>query len=125
MAEISGLNFFRYPFAAICDLKHLVEYTVMDVEIIRERKLFPGQGPISFKHVVADIWVVKTSELGIKDNKIHMKSQLGHLLKPGDTVMGFDLRDANINNEDFPEDFEKLKQAPSFEKVEVETHGWK
>lgn len=85
MAEISGLNFFRYPFAAICDLKHLVEYTVMDVEIIRERKLFPGQGPISFKHVVADIWVVKTSELGIKDNKIHMKSQLGHLLKPGDT----------------------------------------
>ena len=105
MAEISGMNFYRYPFGAICDPKQLVTYTVMDIEIIRERKQFPGQGPISFKHVVADVWVVKSSELGINDSTIHTKTHLGHLLKVGDEVLGFDLRDANVNNDDF----DKLK----------------
>lgn len=101
MAEISATNFFRYPFGAICDPKQLVEYTVMDIEILRDRKQFPGQGPISFKHVVADVWIVKSSELGITDSNIHTRTHLGHLLRPGDTVMGFDLRDANVNNDDF------------------------
>lgn len=105
MAEISGTNFFRYPFNPICDPKQLIEYTVMDIEIIKNRKPFPGQGFVSFKHVIADVWLVKSSELGISDGNIHTKTHLGHLLKPGDTVMGFDLRDANINNDDF----EKLK----------------
>lgn len=105
IAEISGANYFRYPFTAICDPKQLIEYTVMDVEVIKDRKQFPGQGPISKKHVVADIWVVKSSELGINDSPIHTKTHLGHLLRPGDVVMGFDLRDAVINNDEF----EKLK----------------
>lgn len=105
MAEISGTSYFRYPFTSICDPKQLVEYTVMDIEIIRERRQFPGQGPVSIKHVPADVWVVKSSELGISDSNIHTRTHLGHLLKPGDAVMGYDLRDANINNGDF----EKLK----------------
>lgn len=105
LAEISSTNYFRYPFLPICDPKQLVEYTVMDVEILKNRKPFPGQGFVSMKHVVADVWLVKSSELGISDSNIHTKSHLGHLLKPGDTVLGYDLRDANINNDDF----DKLK----------------
>jgi nonsense-mediated mRNA decay protein 3 len=105
IAEISGMNYFRYPFTAICDPKQLVEYTVMDIEIIRDRKPFPGQGPISFKHVIADVWVVKSCELGINDSTIHTKTHMGHLLNVGDTVMGYELRDANVNNDDF----DKLK----------------
>lgn len=105
MADISGTTYFRYPFTAICDPKQLVEYTVMDIEIIRDRKQFPGQGPISHKHVLADVWLVKSSELGISDSNIHTKTHLGHLLRVGDTVLGYDLRDANVNNDDF----EKLK----------------
>lgn len=105
IAEISGMNYFRYPFTSICDPKQLVEYTVMDIEIIRDRKQFPGQGPISFKHVVADVWVVKSSELGISDSNIHTRTHLGHLLRVGDAVLGYDLRDANVNNDDF----DKLK----------------
>lgn len=118
MAEISGTNYFRYPFTAICDPKQLVEYTVMDIEIIKERKQFPGQGPISIKHVIADVWVVKTSELGINDSNIHTKTHLGHLLRVGDSVMGYDLRDANINNDDF----EKLKSDDIPDVVLVKKH---
>lgn len=118
LAEISANNYFRYPFSAICDPKQLVEYTVMDIEIIHNRKQFPGQGPISFKHVVADVWVVKSSELGINENTIHTKTHLGHLLRVGDAVMGYDLRDANINNDDF----EKLKPEDVPDVVLVKKH---
>lgn len=62
----------------------------MDIEPImdKERKCFPGQGAISNRHVLADIWVVKASELGMNDNTIHTRTHLGHVLKPGDSVMG-------------------------------------
>lgn len=109
MAEISGMNYYRFPFTSICDPKQLVEYTVMDVEIIRDRKPVPGQGPVSHKHVCADIWLVKTSELGINEATIHTRTHLGHLLKPGDSVMCFDLRDTNVNNDDFDKlDLDKI-----------------
>lgn len=118
MAEVHVSNFFRYPFSAICNPKQLVEYTVMDIEIIKDIKQFPGQGPVSFKHVVADVWVVKSSELGINDNTIHTRTHLGHLLRPGDEVLGFDLRDANVNNDDF----DKLKADKIPDVVLVKKH---
>merc|ERR1711956_206598 len=41
----------------------------------------------------------KSSELGMNDNTIHCRTHLGHLLSPGDTVMGFDLKNSNVNDE--------------------------
>lgn len=62
----------------------------MDIEPImdKDRKFFPGQGTVSKKHVLADVWVTRASELGINDNTIHTRTHLGHVLKPGDSVMG-------------------------------------
>jgi nonsense-mediated mRNA decay protein 3 len=118
LADIPGSHYFRDSFTAICDPKQLVENTVMDIEIIRDRKQFTGQRPISFKHVLADFWVVKSSELGINDSKTHTKAHLGHLLRIGDTVMGYNLRDANVNNDDF----DKLKAAQISDVVLVKKH---
>ncbi|XP_050074442.1 60S ribosomal export protein NMD3 [Anopheles maculipalpis] len=103
MAEVQNMAFWKTPFEAICNPKQMIEFIVMDVEIIREsqRKTFPGQGPVSQRHTLADVWVVKAAELGINDNTIHVKSHLGNLLKPGDSVLGYDLREANVNNTDF------------------------
>lgn len=108
IAELSGNVYYRAPFDAICNPKQLVEYIVMDVEIImdKDRKHYPGQGQLSFRHVLCDIWVVRASELGINDNTIHTRSHLGHLLKVGDSVLGYNLGEANINNDEF----EKLSQ---------------
>lgn len=44
---------------------------------------------VSNKHVVSDAWVVKASDLGINDNTIHTRTHLGHILKPGDSVLGY------------------------------------
>uniref|UniRef100_A0A1I8PHD5 60S ribosomal export protein NMD3 n=1 Tax=Stomoxys calcitrans TaxID=35570 RepID=A0A1I8PHD5_STOCA len=103
IAELSGQVFYRAPFEAICNPKQLVEYVVMDVEIImdKDRKYYPGQGQLSFRHVLCDIWVVRACELGINDNPIHTRSHLGHILKVGDSALGYNLGEANINNPEY------------------------
>lgn len=98
----------------------------MDIEVIRNRDLhcFPGQGKISQKHVVSDIWVVRASELGINDNTIHTKTHLGHILKPGDSVLGYNLIDANINDMNFDKlDKDKVSDVVLVKKFYGDTLG--
>lgn len=103
IAELNSTVYWRHPFDAICNPKQLTEYIVMDIELIqfKDRKFFPGQGRISNKHVIADVWIVKAAELGINDNPVHTRTHLGHILKPGDSVLGYALRDSNINDANF------------------------
>ncbi|XP_065223258.1 60S ribosomal export protein NMD3 [Planococcus citri] len=110
IAEVTSTNFWRDPFNAVCNPKQLTEFIVMNVEPImdKDRRYFPGQGTVSNKHVLADIWVVKASDLGITETTIHTRSHLGHLLKPGDSALGYAIGDSNINDDNF----EKL--SPEF-----------
>lgn len=103
MAEINSTLFWRYPFSSVCNPKQLVEYIVMNLEILmdKDRKTFPGQGAVSMKHVIADVWVVKASELGLNDNLIHTRTHLGHLLKVGDSALGYNLCDSNVNDSNY------------------------
>ncbi|GLH09513.1 60S ribosomal export protein NMD3 [Gryllus bimaculatus] len=103
VAEVSAVAFWRNPFYSICNPKQLTEYIVMDVEIMKnyDQKTFPGQGAISQKHVLADVWVVRASDLGRTENTVHTRSHLGHVLKPGDSVLGYALGDSNVNDSNF------------------------
>ncbi|CAH0725297.1 unnamed protein product, partial [Brenthis ino] len=100
VCDLSSTQYWRYPFNAICNPKQLVEYIVMDIDILKEheKKTFPGQGMVSNKHVLADVWVVKASELGLDSNPVHTKTHLGHILKPGDSVLGYNLAESNVND---------------------------
>uniref|UniRef100_A0A1B6DMT1 60S ribosomal export protein NMD3 OB-fold domain-containing protein n=1 Tax=Clastoptera arizonana TaxID=38151 RepID=A0A1B6DMT1_9HEMI len=102
VAEITSDLYWRNPFLNICVPKHLVPFIVIDIEVIeyKSRKNFPGMGAVSNKHLIADAWVVKASELGISDG-IFTRTHLGHILKPGDLVAGYLVAEANINNEHF------------------------
>ncbi|XP_034941152.1 60S ribosomal export protein NMD3 [Chelonus insularis] len=108
LAEVNATTYWRTPFNSICNPKQLTEYIVMDIEPLKpnEIKVFPGQGTISHKHTIADVWLVKASELGINDNPIHARTHLGHILKPGDSALGYAIADSNINDPNF----EKLNQ---------------
>ncbi|XP_063707071.1 60S ribosomal export protein NMD3 [Culicoides brevitarsis] len=120
MAEITGMAYWKSPFESICNPKQLVEFIVMDLEYVqdKDRNYFPGQGPVSHKHVLSDIWLVKASELGVNENTIHTRTHIGHLLKVGDSVMCYDLSEANINNADF----EKLKSDKIPDVIVVKKH---
>jgi len=96
ISELSAQNYFRNPFRSICNVKQLTEWTIMDIDSISEQNIKHSFGPHSDRHILADVWIVKSSEIGV-DNQIHTRSHLGHLLKPGDTVLAFDMASANIN----------------------------
>ncbi|KAI5646392.1 NMD3 family domain-containing protein [Phthorimaea operculella] len=100
VCDLSSTVYWRNPFTPICNPKQLVEFIVMDIDILKEheKKTFPGQGMVSNKHVVADVWVVKASELGLDVSPVHARTHLGHILKPGDTVLGYNLMDSNAND---------------------------
>lgn len=100
VAELQNMVYWRYPFLSLCQPKQLVEYMVMATELISEQEMVhvSCRGQQSHKHLLADVYVVKISELGINDNQYHCRSHLGHLLKYGDTVLGFDLRNTNAND---------------------------
>lgn len=51
------------------------------------------------KHEIADAWVMKTSEMTTGGQQRHTKTHLGRILNIGDTALGFDLANSNVNNE--------------------------
>jgi len=89
IAEVSASSYWRTPFQALGGTKQLSQFIVMDIEIIHdyEKPSFAGQGATSFKHVLADIWIARPNEIGVKD--IHTRTHLGHLLNAGDIVLGY------------------------------------
>ena len=61
------------------------------------------------QHEIGDAWVLKTAELTVANAKQHhTKTHLAHLLSVGDTALGFDFANANVNDENLdaikPED---------------------
>ncbi|XP_064418298.1 60S ribosomal export protein NMD3 isoform X2 [Latimeria chalumnae] len=98
IAEVDGGTYWRCPFRSLCHPRQLEEFIVMDIDRVRDRKQGAGAGMRSSKHMLADTWVQKTSELNT-DQQYHCRTHLGHLLTHGDLVLGFDLANSNINDE--------------------------
>ena len=48
--------------------------------------------------VLSDVWIVPIEDLGRDDKQLHCRTHLGHILKIGDTALGFNLTSANIND---------------------------
>uniref|UniRef100_A0A1A9VUQ4 60S ribosomal export protein NMD3 n=1 Tax=Glossina austeni TaxID=7395 RepID=A0A1A9VUQ4_GLOAU len=96
-AELSANHFFRSPFEAICNPRQLVEYIVMDIELIRSSR----QQDALHSQRVFDIWLIKATQVGINEHAVHTRTYLGYLLNVGDSVMAYSLKDININETEF------------------------
>lgn len=105
IADLGGQHYWRQPFTPLVGHKQMTEFMVMDVERVAERDR-PHRIPSSTKHLLADVYVARMCDLGVNDQQFHTRCHLGHLLKAGDTVLGYDFTSANLNH---PE-FEKMKE---------------
>uniref|UniRef100_A0A7N9CD46 60S ribosomal export protein NMD3 n=1 Tax=Macaca fascicularis TaxID=9541 RepID=A0A7N9CD46_MACFA len=98
VADIDGSTFWSHPFNSLCHPKQLEEFIVMECSTVRDIKRAAGAGMISKKHALGEVWVQKTSEMNT-DKQYFCRTHLGHLLNPGDLVLGFDLANCNLNDE--------------------------
>ncbi|NXX83980.1 NMD3 protein, partial [Urocolius indicus] len=88
IAEIDGNTYWRHPFNSLFQPKQLEEFIIMDINRVQEKKKVAGAGARSNKHTLAEAWVQKTSELNT-DHQYFCCTHLGHILNPGDLVLGF------------------------------------
>lgn len=100
-SEMNATIYYRQPFNPVTNSKRLTEYMVMDIDHLDKKTIDKSAEPDAEgngKYCLADVWLVRSSELGTNDTEIHCKTHLGNLLNAGDTVLGFDLANANLNN---------------------------
>jgi nonsense-mediated mRNA decay protein 3 len=87
--DLPTTTYWRQPFAALADIPEMVEFVVLDVEF---------SGRTKGKWALADIEVARAVDMGSNDDSYWVKSHLGGILHPGDTVMGYFLSNSNLNN---------------------------
>ena len=122
IAELNAEKFWKTEFQPLSSVLHCVEFTVLDVQMERQSQ---GKSPsamqssfgtgrkkggkkrkaqaesmilgkISKSHGLATIEVARSDDLGVNDRRITVYSHLGNILKPGDSVLGYDLATSNV-----------------------------
>ncbi|KTW32498.1 ribosome-binding protein NMD3 [Pneumocystis jirovecii RU7] len=84
--------YWKMPFFSLCNVKDLVEFIVLDIELL---------GPVTCKFALAEVQVIRSFDLGSNSNPYFVYSHLGSILKPGDIVMGYYLENSNFNSSIF------------------------
>jgi len=88
---------------------------------------------VSPNHGLATVEVARDDDFGVNDRRFQVLSHLGFVLKPGDSVLGYDLTTANLNDNDveelrsgksMPEVILVRKHYPRFRKLNKE-RDWK
>ncbi|XP_071697369.1 uncharacterized protein [Rutidosis leptorrhynchoides] len=86
-------QYFRSSFKSLLTSKQLVEYVVLDVDLLNSEVNLGGS-----KYVLAEVQVARVSDFGKNDTMFYVKTHLGHLLNVGDYALGYDLYSANNND---------------------------
>eukprot|EP00457_Paulinella_chromatophora_P006063 gb/GEZN01006081.1/.p1 GENE.gb/GEZN01006081.1/~~gb/GEZN01006081.1/.p1 ORF type:complete len:530 (-),score=79.72 gb/GEZN01006081.1/:93-1682(-) len=107
LIDLNGVAYFREPFTAAMTSAQLVEFAVLDVELpdsYRGGKDLKSQGEynkaskMSKKIQLAEVEVARASDFGVNDKTFRILTHLGHLLKPGDSVLGYETSAGNFHS---------------------------
>ncbi|AGO12638.1 AaceriAER299Cp [[Ashbya] aceris (nom. inval.)] len=91
-ADVPASVYWRTPFNNLADVSQLIEFIVLDVE---------PTGDVRGRWVLADITVARASDLGVNDQVYYVRSHLGAICHPGDSVMGYYIANSNYNSDLF------------------------
>lgn len=87
--DVSTPIYWRAPFTALADVKELVEFVVLDIDLT---------GVENGRFALAECTIARASDLGYNNKTFFARTHLGNVLHPGDSVMGYLLCEANFNN---------------------------
>jgi len=95
-AEITSSAYWRSPFLPLCSCPGgSKEFVTLDLEPTQ----FPPKTANKGRFLLADAQVAISSSQMDSDQIYHTRTHLGSVLKPGDTVQGYFLENANFNND--------------------------
>ncbi|KAJ3006226.1 UNVERIFIED_CONTAM: hypothetical protein HDU68_004205 [Siphonaria sp. JEL0065] len=89
IADMRNTVFWDQPCQSLCTIVDLVEFYVIDITHERVHNKQFG---------LATAEIAKTKDLG---TTYIVRTHLGNILRPGDHVLGYDLRNANFNDENW------------------------
>ncbi|CAM9445425.1 unnamed protein product [Discosporangium mesarthrocarpum] len=100
-ADVTEEKYARQEFPALLSSTRLTPYIVLGTEAIPHgaRPGMPARRRAR-KSRLAEVEVARESDLGKNDTRFRTTSHLGHLLRAGDTVLGYDLAAANLADEE-------------------------
>lgn len=101
--DVASPIYWRAPFSPVVDTTDLVEFIVMDIEPVGVEK---------GRFLLAEVTVVRATDLGVNDTTYFCRTHLGNVLHTGDTVMGYLLSGTQFNNPQY-EAIEESKQYSS------------
>lgn len=100
--EILRDRYWKNPFRSYANPKQLTEFIVLDIE---EERNFGNismevdkQQQKKTKMKLIEVEVARAEKVGVDGNSFRIKTHLGHLLRVGDSVLGYDLQ-TMINNQ--------------------------
>lgn len=88
-ADVSQSIYWRAPFSVLANVRELTEFIVMDIEPL---------GPTKGRFVLAEATIRRASDLGANDTEYTVRTHLGSILHPGDSVMGYHLGVQQFNS---------------------------
>eukprot|EP00040_Diaphanoeca_grandis_P029390 m.172169 g.172169 ORF g.172169 m.172169 type:complete len:540 (+) comp31672_c2_seq1:280-1899(+) len=95
VAEMTAEKYWAKPFNSVCDHKQLVEYIVLEAELVYEEGKLVQKG----KYTLCELTLARASDLGVNDEQCVVRSHLGNVIGDGDMVWAFDLNTCNLNDE--------------------------
>ncbi|XP_021749525.1 60S ribosomal export protein NMD3-like [Chenopodium quinoa] len=85
--QIRVKDYWKEPFEPLKTSSELVEYKVLDMEIVSRGQLYS----------LANVQVARVSVIGKNGTESLVKTHLGNVLKPGDYVLGYELCSTNYS----------------------------
>ncbi|QDZ18567.1 NMD3 domain-containing protein [Chloropicon primus] len=83
-------QYWRWSLKALMNSRQLTEFIVLDIDVDWRKTTHGG------RCAYADVMVAREKDYGVNDNVFHTRTHLGNLLQPGDTVLGYDMLNANL-----------------------------
>ena len=99
--EISTEKYHRHNFTATMTSRSLIKYYVLSIDpIIAQSRPSAKRRGFDRKTRLAECVVARERDFGVNDTQFTCVTHLGHVLKEGDLVMGYDLSNASWTNDE-------------------------
>jgi len=97
--DIPAYEYWKKPFDSAACREQCTEFIVLNVEEVET----PEMGTRPKHHLagrnkmkLADVEIARTQDFGMNDDRLIVRSHLGAILRPGNRVLGYDLRHINV-----------------------------